>query len=141
MKLEFPTTKKVLRKQLNSWTVKDPKPITNVQALRDNEDLRLALTMKLDTELAVLEHDDVDTLNEHIVRSSVEEVCPKIDRVIKKEPWDDPELIQQMKDLRKKSKHEDVRKLHKKRNEEQISRMRISLRWQKESTMQQMLEK
>ena len=60
--------------------------------------------------------DTVDDLNEQIVesvRKCVDEVRPKLDPVKKREPWDDPELDQQIRDLRKISKHEDVRKQQK----------------------------
>ena len=72
--------------------------------------------MILDTELSQLNSDTVDDLNEQIVesvRKCVEEVCPKLDPVKKREPWDDPELDQQIRDLQKISKHEDVRKQQK----------------------------
>ena len=119
MNITFPTTKKALRKNLNTWTVREPKPITNVQALRDNRDLRDTLTARLDDDLVNLECLDINDLNEKIatsVRSSTEDVCPKVDQVKKKEPWDDAELIQKLKDLRKKSRHEDVRKMQKEIN-------------------------
>ena len=59
---------------------------------------------------------NIDELNEQIactVRTCTEEVCPELVHVKKKEPWEDAELIQQLQDLRKRSKHEDVRKLQK----------------------------
>ena len=124
MNIAFLITKKSLRQKLNTWTVREARPITNIQALRDNRDLRDTLSARLDEELINLECLDLNDLNEKIatsVRLSVDEICPKVDQVKKKEPWDDAELIQKLKDLRKKSKHEDVRKaqkeINKRRNE------------------------
>ena len=57
---------------------------------------------------------DIDELNYRIitiVKESVEDVCPKVNPVKKKEPWVDDELKQQMKDLYACPNHEVTRKL------------------------------
>ena len=116
MNTEFPTTKRALRKHLSTTAPRESKPVTNFQALRDDTEVRDRLTAKLEVELTDLEIDDMNVLNEYItstVRASMDEVCPKSDPVKKKQPWEDAELIQQMKDLRKRSKHQDVRNLQK----------------------------
>ena len=74
------------------------------------------MTSRLDIELASIEIGDVNELNAFItttVRECVNEVCPKLEVVKKREPWEDAELIEKMKNLCKRSKHENVRKLKK----------------------------
>ena len=58
----------------------------------------------------------MDELNEHIVitvRESVDKVCPKVDVVKKKEPWEDAELFQLLTELRGCSEKGKLRKLQK----------------------------
>ena len=56
-------------------------------------------------------------LNEKIVttvKESVEEVCPKVDQIKKKEPWEDVTLQQELKKLHSCTDHKETRKLQKK---------------------------
>ena len=43
----------------------------------------------------------------------MDDVCPKIDQIKKKEPWEDATLQQQMKELHNCTKHDEMRKLQK----------------------------
>ena len=50
-----------------------------------------------------MESNNLDELNEIItetVRNGLEEVCPKIEHIKKKEPWEDEQLQQLVKELR-----------------------------------------
>ena len=61
-------------------------------------------------------YDNIDQLNDHIVSTvveCVEAVCPQIDPVKKREPWEDDVLKQQMKDLYDCSNHVEMRNLQK----------------------------
>ena len=116
MNLEFPTTKRKLKHQLSRKTTKEPKPKTDYRMLREDPTARKQLTTKLDTGLASLPGDDMDKQNEQIVetvRESVESVCPKIDPIKKKKPWEDETLKQQLRDLRNCKDHDQSRKLQK----------------------------
>ena len=108
--------KRALRKHLIIAGPREQKPVTNFQVLRDDPQLREELTTKLEQKLAGILTDDINALNNQIastVRTSMEEVCPQLDPIRKKEPWEDVELIRQMQRLRKLSKHEDVLKMQK----------------------------
>ena len=62
------------------------------------------MTIKLEETLTCLNQTDVDSLNDEIVdavRRSAEEVCPPIEEMKKKEPWEDEELIQLVREMKK----------------------------------------
>ena len=89
MNVEFPTTKQQLRHHLNRSTTRETKPTTDYRALRDNQCIRQKLTEKLDNKFEGLVINDIDELNDKIttiVRECVDDVCPKIDPIKKKEP-------------------------------------------------------
>ena len=116
MNVEFPTTKRQLRHHLNRSTTRETKPTTDYRALRDNQCIRQKLTEKLDNKFEGLVINDIDELNDKIttiVRECVDDVCPKIDPIKKKEPWEDATLQQQMKELHNCTKHDEMRKLQK----------------------------
>ena len=116
MNVEFPTTKRQLRHHLNRSTTRETKPTTDYRALHDNQCIRQKLTEKLDNKFEGLVINDIDELNDKIttiVRECVDDVCPKIDPIKKKEPWEDATLQQQMKELHNCTKHDEMRKLHK----------------------------
>ena len=120
MNLAFPASSRELRFQLSrSTAMREAEPIPDYRALRDIHEIRQNLTDRLESELAV--HDindinDVNELNEMIsstVKSCAEEVCPKINPLKKKEPWDDDLLQNQMKELYKCKDNKEVRKKQK----------------------------
>lgn len=117
MNIQFPKTKRELRHHLSRATIREAKPTTDFRALRDSPDIRQRLTEKLDSEFEGLVINDIDELNDRIttttVRECVDDVCPKIDPIKKKEPWEDAVLQQQMKELRSCTKHDEMRKLQK----------------------------
>ena len=116
MNIGFPKTKRELRHHLSRAATPEVKPTTDFQALRGNPDIRKKLTEKLDTELEKLASNEIDKLNDRItttVRECVDEVCPKIDPIKKKEPWEDDILQQQMKKLRSCADFDEMRKLQK----------------------------
>ena len=115
MDIEFPGTKKQLRKQLSVPT-RTITPKTEYRAVRDCSDTRERLTEKLDSELNDIELSDIDELNEKIVstvRQCVDAVCPTIDHVKKKQPWEDDKLQLMIKELRAQSSHTEMRKQQK----------------------------
>ena len=72
--------------------------------------------MKVENELSTINEEDVDMLNEQIVkvvRGGMDSVCPKIDPVKKKEPWEDDTLKELLKELHNSSDHRQMRKLQK----------------------------
>ena len=116
MNVEFPKTKRQLRHHLNRSTTRETKPTTDYRALRDNQCIRQKLTEKLDNKFEGLVINDIGEFNDEtttIVRECVDNVCPKIDPIKKKEPWEDATLQQQMKELHNCMKHYEMRKLQK----------------------------
>ena len=114
--IEFPTTSTELRHQLSRTAPREDKPTTDIRALRDNPELRNKLTTDLDARLEVLDIRDVNELNDAItttVRECVEEVCPKLDKIKKKEPWEDAILLKRIKELRSCTQHDEIRTLQK----------------------------
>ena len=104
MNVAFPCTKRYLHIQLHRNINIDPKPRVNVSALGDSKELQAKLSEELDVALGEIDINDMNELNEKItssVRECVENVCPKIDPHRKMEPWEYPELNQQMKHLHK----------------------------------------
>ena len=74
------------------------------------------MTTDLDARLEVLDIRDVNELNDAItttVRECVEEVCPKLDKIKKKEPWEDAILQKRIKELRSCTQHDEIRTLQK----------------------------
>ena len=115
--LQFPTTKKFLQHRLSRQNMKQPTPKTDLTSLKGDETVQRHLTSKLDDLLA--DHSslsDVNELNDLIVctvRQSVEEVCPKVEEVKKKEPWEDNTLKEQIKNLRSCHDHTQIRRIQK----------------------------
>ena len=116
MNIEFPKTKHDLKIQLNKSRSCGAKPIVNVQALQKDADLRQKFTESLDAALESVPTNDLNKLNEMItttVRECMNNVCPKINPVKKKEPWEDAQLLDMVKELRACSTHEESRKKQK----------------------------
>ena len=66
--------------------------------------------------------DEIDVLNEKItttVKECVEEVCPKVDQIKKKEPWEDVTLQQELRELKSCTDYKETRKLQRKIKETQ----------------------
>ena len=103
MDLAYPKTKRELKIQLNRKKTTAPKPQLDLESLRRDTKLQEELTCYLDNKLKEVESNDLDELNEMItdaVKDGLEEICPKIDHIHKKEPWEDEALQQLMKELR-----------------------------------------
>ena len=117
MNIDFPATKRELNRYLPGKT-REPKPKIDFIALREDVDLQNKLTQELEKELAAQEDtQNVDTLNSNIVNSvkaCVENVCPKIQIKVKKEPWEDEELQKMKEEVRKCKKRSDLRIAQKK---------------------------
>ena len=119
MNMAFPRTKKELHKKLRISTQHpDAKVKSNFQALRKDKQLQDKLTVELDNALGNTNTEDtnVDELNEKItsnVRECVESVWPKINPIKKKEPWEDEELKDKIRELHRCKKTEDVRRIQK----------------------------
>ena len=116
MNISFPSTKRDLKHQLSRSKASVSKPIVDYRALRDDPHIRQQLTMKVENELSTINKDDIDRLNEQIVevvKESVDSVCPTIDSIKKKEPWEDDTLKELTKELHKCSSHLQMRKLQK----------------------------
>ena len=111
----FPCTKKQLREQLRRSPC-ESKPEIDIQTLHHCEITRGKFTEELDRNLNPSGIEDVNELNELIVntvKECAEKVCPAVNKVTKKEPWEDAELQKMIKDLRKVSKLDQIRKRQK----------------------------
>ena len=90
--IDFPFTKRTLKKELSRKSCKSKEPKLDYIVLRTNPDIQEKLTVELDKQLLdhISEDDDVDTVNTNIVstvKNSVEAVCPKsADSKKKREP-------------------------------------------------------
>ena len=116
MNMDFPATKQQLTFQQSRSNKNGPKPTTDYSILRDNADMRQKLTDELERELESIETDDVNELNEKItstVKLCADKVCPKINQVKKKEPWDDETLLNEMRNLSKCKNNKEIRKQQK----------------------------
>lgn len=71
------------------------------------------MTDYLENALENVDVQDMNTLNEMIASSVRQgrEVCPKLDQLKKKEPWEDEILQQKVKELRKKTPYKEARVL------------------------------
>ena len=115
MNIEFPCTKKQLRVQINR-PGKEPRRQTDIRVLHHCADKRKTLTEELDRNLNITNMNNVDEINEMItttVKECIENVCPTITKVKKKEPWEDENLQKMISKLRKTSNHEQLRKQQK----------------------------
>ena len=120
MNVNFPCSKKNLKAELLKGRRRDRIVRRDFNILRDAESKRQELTERLEENLSTVEANDVDTLNSAIVaavRQSAEEVCPLLDVVQKKEPWEDAHL-QELVDKVKKCKSKDDVKTYQKRVKE-----------------------
>lgn len=102
MNIHFPTTKRALQFQLSRTSQRTPKPTPNVQALRDNPELRQNMSDAFDNLYGDDTPTEVNELNEKIttcVRESIMAVCPMNNPEKKKGPWEDEELHQLEKDV------------------------------------------
>ena len=116
MDITFPKTKRDLKIQLSRSKPPIPKPTLDLQSLRRDPELQQKLTDYLDNALDNVDDQDMNELNEIItsnVRKGFEEVCPKLDQLKKKEPWEDEILQQKIKELRKMSSFKEARVLQK----------------------------
>ena len=114
MDVHFPKTKRDLKFQLSRAVTPAPKPSLDLQSLRKDAELQNKLTENLDNALDQIDCEDMDELNEIItdsVKKGLEEVCPKIEHLEKKEPLEDEQLQQMVKELRKKTSFNDAREL------------------------------
>ncbi|XP_033116857.1 uncharacterized protein LOC117116864 [Anneissia japonica] len=113
MNIRFPVCakrKEVFSKQRKK---KSQKAKTDYSALVYDPEVRSKLTEQLDMAFDQMIPDDVNKLNEIVVtkvRECADEVCPKLEAVKRKEPWDDEELKKLIDDQRKY--YEVVRKLN-----------------------------
>ena len=122
MDIEFPSKKMELRHQLSRLRTHEPKQLTKFEELRDNLITRERLTEMLDRAFEGINIDDIDVLNEKItttVKECVEEVCPKVDQIKKKEPWEDVTLQQELRELKSCTDYKETRKLQRKIKETQ----------------------
>ena len=104
MDVNFPYSKKDLKVELSKGRVVEKKIYRDFNVLRDEERKRHKLTAKLNENLQSLDASDVDTLNNEIVlavRKSAEEVCPLMDTVQKKEPWENEQLLALIEAMKK----------------------------------------
>ena len=102
MDIAFPKTKLDLKFQLSREVRPTPKPSMDLQSLRKDPEMQRKLTEYLDNELNAVVSNDMDELNEKItesVRNGLEEICPKIEPLKKKEPWEDEQLQELVKKL------------------------------------------
>ena len=119
MSIQFPNSRRKLLQQLCRRKSHDPKPRADLGALRDRKDIQNKLTEELDKEFETIDERIVNNINElndmitTTVKKCVERVCPKIDPVRKRQPWEDETLNQQMKDLKKFHDRKERRKLQK----------------------------
>ena len=122
MDIEFPSKKMELRHQLSRLRTHEPKQLMKFEELRDNPIMRERLTEMLDRAFEGINIDDIDVLNEKItttVKECVEEVCPKVDQIKKKEPWVDVTLQQELRELKSCTDYKETRKLQRKIKETQ----------------------
>lgn len=104
MEIMFPVTKRHLQYHLSRRPKKPDVVTTDFVSLRKNDDLQRKLTERIDRSLEAPFAADVNELNDRIVnvmKESVTEVCPKLSTTRKKEPWENEELNEMMKDLKK----------------------------------------
>ena len=117
MDLNFPCSKKDLKAGLLRGRPREKTVQRNFNVLRDEESKRQELTERLEENLRLMEETrDVDTLNNRIVdvvRKSAEEVCPLLDTVQKKEPWEDERLTELVEEMRKCNSKETVKSYQK----------------------------
>ena len=81
---------------------REMKPKTDYQALVNSPSLQQELTHELDENLKYSNITDINDLNSHIisvVNDSVKKVCPQVTEQNKKEPWENDELKQMIRDL------------------------------------------
>jgi len=117
MNMSFPATKQQLKFSVNRSNRNVPAPSTDHRILRISVEHRQKLTDELERELdEVCQIDEVNELNERITTSVIscaEKVCPKTNHIKKKEPWDDDELLNEMKNLSKCKNDKEIRKQQK----------------------------
>ena len=126
MDIDFPCSKKDLKAELRQGIPYQQPVRRNFNVLRDEEEKRRELTIKLEETLTCLNQTDVDSLNDEIVdavRRSAEEVCPPIEEMKKKEPWEDEELIQLVREMKKCKDSKGV-KLYQKKIKERRKRLK-----------------
>ena len=105
MDIDFPATKRTLKKELSRKSSRSKEPKLDYTLLRTNPEIQEKLTVELDKQLLnyISENDDVDTVNTKIVstvKNAVEAVCPKsAESKKKKEPWEDAKLKEMMSEL------------------------------------------
>ena len=104
MDIEFPSTKRALQKCLYQ-PPKEERLMTDFNALKNSPELQQELSDRLETELSNIgSEEDIDSLNEKIsfaVNIGVDQICPKINPIKKKEPWEDETLPDMMKEAKK----------------------------------------
>ena len=111
MNISFPKSKHDLHVQVCKRTP-NVKPVTDVQALCRDETIRKRFTETLDAALQNITTEDIDELNDVIVLSvkeGMETVCPTLEPRKKKEPWEDVQLLEMMKDVKTCETHEAAR--------------------------------
>ena len=116
MNITFPKTKRDLKIQLSRDKPSVPKPVIDLQLLRKDREILKTFTDYLDTALNNTEDQDMNEINETIVSSikrGLEEYCPKLVSLKKKEPWEDKILQQKVKELRKMTTFKEARVLQK----------------------------
>ena len=93
MNISFPSSKKILRKQISRRKLQNQKPRTDYGDLRDKKDIQQQLTEELDKEFGGFigqPMSDINQVNEIIistVKRNVENICPTVEVTKNKEPW------------------------------------------------------
>ena len=95
MNMEFPSSKRALKIHLSRRPHREARPMTDFKALMHSVELQIGLTQALDEKLMEFDKSDVNSTNESIVnavKTSIDEVLPKVAQQEKHEPWEDNEL-------------------------------------------------
>ena len=111
--MEFPDATHGIQAELIKGRSEPRRLRRDLNVLRDCDEKRMELTARLEDNLGHLNGSDmnVDLFNDEIVnavRRSTEEVCPVIDDVKKKEPWND-EVLDDIRAKLKSCKEGDVK--------------------------------
>ena len=122
MNMKFPSSKRALNIHLSRRSHREAKPKVDFNALMHSVELQMNLTQALDEKLTEFDKSDVDTTNESIVnavKTSIDEVLPKVSQQEKHKPWEDEELKNLMKEASKaqKKKYRKIRDKIKKTEE------------------------
>ena len=108
MDIEFPSTRQALLNCLNQRP-KEERLKTDFAALQKSPELQQELSDRVEAELTNITTDDIDELNEKIslaVSIGLDQTCPKIIPIKKKEPWEDETLIHMLNESKKAPRKE-----------------------------------